>query len=198
MRPIFGCIAARLRSDAGITGIETGVVVGGLVIASSLFAGVVLRGGIAGSQQLDTAVQAALRQTTTGLQLDGPVVVRTDGTRATDVLIDVTTSAGGGSVILGAPPAGSRGSEVLSVDYISNATIGHALPYSVTWLSGDGDDVLEPGEVAELDVDVRGMTPAIGAGDAFTFDLRPGDGAPVAVTRTMPASRPLDAVAPLW
>src|SRR6185437_9464366 len=178
----FRRVVARVCSERGITGIETGVVVGGLVVASSLFAGVVLNGGIAGSQQLGTAVQAALRQTTTGVELDGPVIVRTDGTRATDVLIDVTTSAGGGSVVLGPTPDDGADAQ-LAIDYVTDATLERNVPYTVSWLTGDGDDLLEPGEVAEIDVDVSGVTPPLGAGDTFTLDLRPGDGVAVAVMR---------------
>jgi hypothetical protein len=197
MRPSFRRVVARVCSERGITGIETGVVVGGLVVASSLFAGVVLNGGIAGSQQLGTAVQAALRQTTTGVELDGPVIVRTDGTRATDVLIDVTTSAGGGSVVLGPTPDDGADAQ-LAIDYVTDATLQRNVPYTVSWLTGDGDDLLEPGEVAEIDVDVSGVTPPLGGGDAFTLDLRPGDGVAVAVMRTMPAGRPMNAIAMLW
>ena len=86
----------------------------------------------------------------------------------------------------------------LAIDYVTDATLERNVSYTVSWLRGDGDDLLESGEVAEVDVDLSGITPAIGAGDKFTLNLRPGDGVPVSVTRTMPAGQPLNAITVLW
>ncbi|MBF6600935.1 MAG: flagellin [Dehalococcoidia bacterium] len=193
---LLRALIQRLHPDAGITGVETAVVIGGLVLASSLVAGVVLNSGRSGSQRLDSVVQSALRQATTGMQLDGPVIIRTDGRQASGVLIDVTTSAGGGSVPLdagGAGPPSAAGSGLL-VSALGSDAVVRGLPVTVRWLAGDGDGMLEPGELAELDVDVRGVTPPIAAGERFTLELRAGDLPPLEVTRTLPAGRPLDAV----
>ena len=186
---------AALRSEAGMAGAGIAAIAGALVLTASLVGGVMVTSGFAGSEQLDNTVQRALARVATGVQVDAPVLARTDGTRATVLLVDVTTTAAGGPV----PLAGAGGAETtLRVRYISRDTAVPDLPYTVTWLSGNGDAALEPGEVAELAVDVSGVEPPIAASTAFTLELRPGDGVTTTLARTMPAGRPLDPVVNLW
>lgn len=184
----------RFRPDDGITGVELAAIAGALVLVSSLFASVVLSTGTTASLQLEQTAQRALTLVTTGVQADGPVLAQTDGTRATQIVVDLTTTAGGGAVTLDPHAASAR----LVVSYISATTAVRDLPYSVVWISGNGDTLLQPGELAEVVVDVSGITPAIVAGQRFTLELRAGDAPPVTIERTLPAGQPLDAVVNLW
>ncbi|MHB8375425.1 MAG: hypothetical protein ACYDEB_00505 [Dehalococcoidia bacterium] len=184
----------RVRHDEGITGIELAAIAGALVLVSSLLAGVVLSAGTAGSLQLDQAAQRALTLVTTGIQVDGPVLAQTDGARATRIMVDVTTTAGGGAVSLDPHATSGR----LVVSYVSTTVAVRDLPYAVVWITGNGDTLLQPGELAEIVVDVSGVTPPIAAAQRFTLELRAGDAPPITLQRTMPAGSPLDAVVNLW
>ena len=209
------------RAERGVAGVGVAAIAGAFVLAGSLVAGVVVEGGMTGSEALDATFVRALANVTTGMQVDGPVLARTDGAHATVLLIDVTTTPGGGAVSLSADaaptsdpvtPDATPGAAVslsadaaragdapaLRVRYVSSDTVASGLPYTVTWLSGDGDALLEPGEVAELAVDVSGVDPPPAENTRFTLELHPGDSAPAIVTRTMPAGRPLDRVVNLW
>ncbi|MDE3095732.1 MAG: hypothetical protein KGK07_07005 [Chloroflexota bacterium] len=184
----------RFRPDDGITGVELAAIAGAIVLVSSLFAGVVLSTGTTASLQLEQTAQRALALATTGVQVDGPVLAQTDGTRATQVMVDLTTAAGGGAVNLDPHATSGR----LVVSYVSATVLIPDLPYSIVWMSGNGDTLLQPGELAEVVVDVRGITPAIAAGQRFTLALRAGGAPPVTIERTMPGGQPLDAVVNLW
>jgi archaellin len=199
------------RAERGVAGVGVAAIAGAFVLAGSLVAGVVIEGGMTGSEALDATFGRALANVTTGVQVDGPVLARTDGAHATTLLVDITTTPGGGAVLLSPDTAPAGNTPALSPDaapagdapalrvrYVSFDTIAPALPYTVSWLSGDGDALLEPGEVAELAVDVSGVDPPPSENTRFTLELHPGDSAPAIVTRTMPAGRPLDRVINLW
>jgi len=184
-------LADRLRGEAGVAATGAALIVGGFVVAGSVVGGVVLSSGLAGSEQLDATMQRALTGVTTGVQVDGPVIARTDGARATTLLVDVTTTAGGGAVSLAPDDPGALRARFISADAVAD------VPYAVSWVSGSGD-TLDPGEVAELRIDVSGIEPPVGRNARFTLQLAPGDGAPATLSRTMPAGRPLDPVVNLW
>lgn len=46
----------------------------------------------------------------------------------------------------------------------------HNLPYGVEWITGNGDNLLEPGELAEISVDVSAVA---SPGEGFTIEIRP-------------------------
>ena len=136
---IFGESSGRpLRDERGITGIETGVLLGALAAASSLIAAVVINAGVTASHQLDASVSAAMLQVDGGLMVSGPAIVRTDGTKATAVIIDVR-ALGGQPVDL----SGANGNG-LTLRYLTNETIAEQVPFAVAFAHGNGDDLLNP------------------------------------------------------
>ena len=80
----------------------------------------------------------------------------------------------------------------LIIRYTDDRTTVADLPYSVRWTLGDGDGLLEPGELAEITVDTTGISPPIVAGTRFELDLIAGGGSVVSVERTMAPGRPLN------
>ena len=63
------------------------------------------------------------------------------------------------------------------------------LPWTKTAIAkDDGDVTLEAGELAELTVDVSGITPQLTATDSFTMEVKPKNGSWLVFERTLPAS----------
>lgn len=55
-------------------------------------------------------------------------------------------------------------------------------------MRNDTDDLLEEGELAEVTVDVSGLTTPLGANTEFAMEIKPGQGGVVVVERTTPLS----------
>jgi archaellin len=174
----------RLNAERGIVGLDAGVVIGGVVLASALVGGVVVTSGLGASQRLNAAVQSAIDRTGSGLMLDGPVIARTDGAHATSVLLDVSTLPGSRPVML----AGPRG---LDIEYVAASEVLDGLPFTVTGTDGV---TLADGQSTRIEVDLRGVAAPPGASDAFTLIVHAGNLAPLRVERTVPGGRPMDAV----
>ena len=151
-----------------------------IVVAGSVFAAAVLSTGQLSTAQFQQVALSAVRDTSTGIVVDGPIVARTDGTSVTQIMIDITTFPGGLPVNL--DPAAI--SERTVVSYIDEANLKHDVPYSVTWIIGNGNAQLESGERAEVVVDLTGI---VQSGDSFTLEVRPAHGIGVTVQRAMPS-----------
>ncbi|HEX5448673.1 MAG TPA: hypothetical protein VFW85_01280 [Gaiellaceae bacterium] len=174
----------RLNAERGIVGLDAGVVIGGVVLASALVGGVVVTSGLSASNRLNAAVQSAVDRTGSGLMLDGPLIARTDGTRATAVLLEVSTLPGSRPVTL--TPAGG-----LDIEYVSASEVRDGLPFTVTGVDGG---TLADGQSARIEVDLRGVAAPPGASERFMLIVHAGDLAPLRVERTLPGGRPMDAV----
>ena len=53
-------LVCRLRAERGIVGLDAGVVIGGVVLASAFVGGVVVTSGLSASSRLSAAVQSAI------------------------------------------------------------------------------------------------------------------------------------------
>jgi archaellin len=153
----------------GAVGMEMVIMLIAPVVIAATVATTALRAGTLASQNLQSAASDAVSQVGTGIESNDLVVARTDGTRITHLLVDITTTPGSAPVSLN-PLASEDGTTVL---YIDTQRLNRNIPYSVTWISGNGDDMLDPAELAELDIDVGTVTSA----EAFTIEIRPARGA---------------------
>jgi flagellin FlaB len=175
----------RERGNAALT---TMLILGAFVTVASAIAAVVMNTGLAGSRQVNQTLSTALQRTTTGLSLEGGVLAETDGTRATALLLDLTTSAGSGGVSLDANAPLER----TIVSYVDGTTLLQDVPFAVHWLRSDGDSLLEQGELAQIAIDTTGVQPPIVAGHTFTIQIKPANANYLVVERTMPAGSALN------
>jgi archaellin len=144
--------------------------------------------GFNGSRQLNQTLSSAISRTTTGLSLQGDILAETDGKRVTTLFLDVTTSAGGGGVSLDdRAPLGRT-----IVAYNDDTTLLTEMPYIVHWLRSDGDTMLEPGELAQIAVDLSPVDPPIGGSHTFTLQVKPLDANYLIIERTTPGGSSLN------
>jgi hypothetical protein len=187
----------RLRTaggERGVSGATAALALGAFGIGGALLGGVILSAGYSGSAQLEQTLHAALGRSARGLELRGPVHLLTDGGSVTHVLLDVGALPGSDGVMLDTTTAAQR----TVVSYDDGATLVSDVPYAVRWISGDGDALLEAGELAQIEVDAAALPHALGEHDRFRITLRPADGVPLAVERRVPAGNAPDAVVILW
>jgi archaeal flagellin FlaB len=182
------------REEEGITGLETAIILIAFVVVATVFAFVVLSTGLFSSERGKEAVYAGLQKTRGTLELRGSVIAETDGTTVDSLVFDVANSAGGEPVNLN--PAATSNKMVL--DYRDAAVNATNLDWGVDWLvRGDTDNLLEPGELAEITIVLATQTPAItlGANAPFTVEVKPALGGTMIIARTTPAG--LDTVVDL-
>jgi archaellin len=185
---------ARPAQERGLAAIDAAVILGTFVLAASAFGAAVLATGRLSTQEFERTAFSALKRTTTGIELRGQVVARTDGTRVTHILLDVGNTAGNEPVNLDPLAAENR----TTVVYIDASRISHDVPYTVLWVGGDGDMLLEEGETGQIVIDVSGLTSPQSASLPFTVEVRPAQGTGISIRRTMPQDSGLDPILTLW
>ncbi len=189
MRKLFRFMDRNANKERGITGLETAIILIAFVVVASVFAFVVLSTGLFSSERGKETVYAGLQKTRGNLELRGSVIGNTGGTRLDSIVMDLGNAAGGDPVNL--DPAAPVNKTVIAL--ITDGATENDLTYTVDWIVGDTDNLLEPGELAEVTVTIPVAVDLVN-NDTFTLEVRPPLGAYVVIQRTMPAGSTLDTV----
>ena len=189
MKRLMGLVKRANREEEGITGLETAIILIAFVVVATVFAFVVLSTGLFSSERGKEAVYSGLQKTRGSLELRGSVIANTDGTAVNSIVFDVANAAGGEPVNL--DPAAT--SNKMVIDYRDSTVNVADIAWSVNWIVGDADNLMEAGELAEITIDTTGQT--LGANQAFTFEVKPSLGGTMVIARTTPAG--LDTVVDL-
>ncbi|HWQ28204.1 MAG TPA: archaellin/type IV pilin N-terminal domain-containing protein [Dehalococcoidia bacterium] len=193
MRKFFRFFHRAADEERGITGLETAIILIAFVVVAAVFAFVVLSTGLFSSERGKETIYAGLQKTRGNLELRGSVIANkaTSGTTRVDTLVfDLGLAAGGEPVNL--DPSASVNKTVVA--YIDESTNINNLTYSVSWVVGDTDNLLEPGELAEVTVDIDAAGVTLANNDTFTLEVRPPLGAYLVIQRTLPAGTSLENV----
>ena len=206
------------RSERGITGLETAIILIAFVVVASVFAFTILSVGIFTSERSKETALAGVKETQSTMRPTGGVVAMTDSvsgtTSVTRLIFTVDLNSGASPIELtpawtaassGASPisSGSGGPTVIS--YTDPRQHVSETNWTVAWLGeSDGDDILEGNETAEITVWLQQRagddTFSIGSsGDSFLDNLltkgitysttiSPPVGATFELRRTIPSS----------
>lgn len=196
MRKLRNLIAQVHRDENGITGLETAIILIAFVIVASVFAFVVLSTGLFSAERGKETVFAGLEKARGNLEVRGAVTISdaapTDVIDDTDsIVFNLATAAGGFPVLVN--PAATTNSVI--INYIdADARVADAT-YTVNEIQGDGDNLLENGELFEITVNPPADCDAVTAGDqaceldtneTFTLEVVPPQGGTLLLERTMP------------
>ena len=179
------------RKEEGITGLETAIILIAFVIVASVFAFVVLSTGLFSADRGKETVFAGLDKARGNLEVRGAITVSDldasgtiddGGLGAADTIVfNMGTSAAGAPVSV--DPAATTNSTIMNwIDEqsrIANTT------YTVNKLLGDGDDLLENGELFEITVEVPTGASLL-TNETFTIEVVPPSGGTALISRTMP------------
>jgi len=171
-----------LSDQQGITGLETAIILIAFVVVAAVFAFVVLSTGLFSAERSKETVFAGLEKTRGSMELSGAVVGTSDGTELTAVAFDVTLAAGGSSVNW--DPSATTNRTIVS--FIDDGAEINDLTYTTTVITGDADDLLEPGELFEISVSGLDTAADVNANDTFTLQVQPPSGAVLVIQRTVP------------
>jgi len=188
MKRLFNLIRGVDRDERGITGLETAIILIAFVIVATVFAFVVLTTGVFSSERGKETVFAGLQKARGTMEIRGGVVVSATGSplAVDDIILTVGNAAAGDPIPL--DPDASTNTTVIA--YRDSDTVDNEVTYTVTSVLGDGDDLLEPGEVMTITIDApTGISPApsLDANDRFTLEIQTPVGAVIDITRLLPA-----------
>ena len=188
MKKVLRLFSRTAREERGITGLETAIILIAFVVVATVFAFVVLTTGIFSSERGKETVFAGLAKARGTMEVRGGVVVTAAGTTlAVDSLqFSVATTAGGESVPL--DPLATENRTVLA--YRDADILDDNVTYAATEIIGDGDTLLETGELHVISVDaVTGIDgpPTIAPNERWTIEVQTPVGAVLDITRQMPA-----------
>lgn len=178
------------KNESGQTALETAIILIAFVVVASVFAFTILSAGSASTQRGEEAIYAGLEGVQSSLQLKGAVIAEaaTVGGNVATVSFTVSTASGGDALNL------AQGADAVVVIGYRDATQNEvAIDWTVDWtgLPNDGDDLLEDGEMALIEVDLAGLTTALGTNTEFTLEVKPPTGGVLLINRTTPAATEL-------
>lgn len=180
------------RDERGITGLETAIILIAFVVVATVFAFIVLTTGIFSAERGKETVFAGLQKARGTMEVRGGVVVNAttitagppETATAGTIQFSVATTAGGEPVPL--DPSATSNRTVIA--YRDAAILLDDVPYTATEIVGDGDSLLEPGELFTISVDIADLTGAtLNPNDRFTFEIQTPVGAVIDLTRSLPA-----------
>jgi flagellin FlaB len=183
------------KDERGITGLETAIILIAFVVVATVFAFIVLTTGIFSAERGKETVYAGLAKARGTMEVRGGIVVKTTGLTAgvcaTGCTIDsiqfqVSPAAGGDGIPL--DPSATTNRTVIA--YRDGSTVNNDLTYTVTWITGNSDNMLDPGELATITVDATSNPSTISnlvANDRWTLEVQTPVGAVIDITRSLPA-----------
>jgi len=177
--------ARRVRDERGITGLETAIILIAFVVVAAVFAFVVLSTGLFSSERGKEAVYAGLAKTRGSMSLTGGVIADSNGTSITNLTFGLTLAAGGDAVNLDSTDVTNR----TVISYVDDSVYTNSMDYTATEVLGDGDNLLEQGELVEIAIDMTAQCGCtITENFSFTLELKPPTGSYLVIQRLTPAS----------
>ena len=191
MKRILGIVRRTARQEQGITGLETAIILIAFVVVATVFAFVVLTTGVFSAERGKESVFAGLNKARGTAELRGGVVLTATGTVVTDFQFALATTAGGEPVPIN--PSGTRNRTVIA--YRDEDTVDNDVTYTIENIVGDGDTLLEPGELLLVKIvrasgiadETSGTPPELVPNERFTFEIQTPVGATLDITRQLPS-----------
>ena len=176
------------KREEGITGLETAIILIAFVIVASVFAFVVLSTGLFSADRGKEAVFAGLDKARGTLEVRGALTVidvNTDGTidpvGPDTIVFNLAPAAAGAPVSV--DPAGTTNTTVMN--YIDAQIRVADLTFTVLEILGDGDQLLEVGELFQITVEIPAGASLL-LNETFTVEVVPPSGGTALISRTMP------------
>ncbi len=191
-----GKLSRMMKDESGITALETAIILIAFVVVAAIFAFTILSTGTFLTERSKESAYAGLQEVRGSMELRGGVVLTTtSGTSTAErVLFTVATVAGGQPVNL----TYTATQQVVDVTYrdkdqsVDLNNVGGNSKWSVQWLvakQNPPDNILEPGEQAQIVVDLAtaGLNTPLGSDKTFVIEVKPPQGGVLNIERTTPS-----------
>lgn len=176
------------RSQRGITGLETAIILIAFIMVASVFSYVILSAGLFSSQKTKEAVYTGLQKTRSSVDLKGNVLGWVVNGNVTAVYFTVASIPGADPVDF----TNSTGNRSVVISYADSYVHDPDITWGVTKLTSMGNDyLLDENELFEIEVFFNApgsnIDPLPGPYDKFVLELKPPGGAVLTIERTVPA-----------
>ena len=171
------------RSQRGITGLETAIVLIAFVVVSSVFAFAALSTGLFSSDKSKETIQAGLSEARGTLEMRGSVIAKKGANNVDELSFQVSNAAGGEAVDI---TPGEPLIQYLDSGQTVTLTTGD---FTVTGLgNADSDSLVEPGELYEIKVTglEAKLAPDLQKDAIFQLEVKPPKGAVLHIERRTP------------
>lgn len=171
--------------EAGITALETAIILIAFVVVASVFAFTMLSAGTFSTERGKETIYAGLQQVQSSMEVKGGLIA-TASITPSEVLTVTFTLA---NVLSGQPVDLTTGSDAVVIIEYRDASQRKAITnWEVAWLgSTNNNNLLETGEMAEISVPIKGNTITLGPNVSFVIEVKPPTGAVLNLQRTTPA-----------
>ncbi|MDF2954555.1 MAG: Archaellin [Candidatus Alkanophagales archaeon MCA70_species_2] len=172
----------KFKNKKGFTGLEAAIVLTAFVVVAAVFSYVVLNAGFFTTQKSKEVVHTGVTQATSSVELLGDVIAYGNTTSGKVVNITFTLALTAGHHPVDLTPGKTVISYYDADRYVNNAT------WTLTFVGDQEtvDNILEFGEKAEISVNTSDYT--LERNEQFTIEVKPPEGATLAITRTIPPS----------
>ena len=185
---INGFLKGLHRSQKGITGLETAIILIAFVTVASVLAYSVLSAGIFSAERGKETVYSGLDQAQSSMQVRGSVYA-TDNDSDTNIdQIQFTLASVLGDEAVDMTDTSANNNNVV-INYSDDDVFVQNVDWVKTLLGTErgGTDMLEPDEAMLITVDVP-ATVTLSEYDEFTLQIIPTKGAAITMRRALPAS----------
>jgi len=176
------------KNESGQTALETAIILIAFVVVASVFAFTILSAGSASTEKGEQAIYSGLEGVQSSMAIKGAVIAKENGTTGEvgDVIFTVALASGGDPVNLDDTAA----TKVVTIGYRDATQFENNVDYTVAFITnvGTANDLLEDGELAEVTVDLSGLTTPLAENSAFTLEVKPPTGGILQINRTTPAA----------
>jgi len=176
------------RREEGMTGLETAIILIAFVTVAAVFGYAVLSAGIFSADKAKGTVYQGMEEAKSSMELKGNLIANGDpvADEVTGVQFVVANAIGEYPIDL-SPEGNANNVTVISYSD-ENQYVSELTGWSITQLAeADTDNLLEIGEQFMVNVDLSGLTTALGVNTVFTLEIKPPHGATIVVNRRTPA-----------
>jgi archaeal flagellin FlaB len=184
-----------LNNEKGFTGLEAAIVLIAFVVVAAVFSYVMLGAGFFTTQKSQEVVHTGVTQASSSLAPSGDEIVgATAPNMAGDITFYLTTTAGGTSVDMDKAVLTYTDNDDFKTQPYGGAgpkTGVHGWNYSaIVYEPGHDDNLLESGEKYRIDVNLTsfGITTLPGVNEKIKLEVKPPEGAVLALGKTLPAA----------
>ena len=171
--------------ERGQVGMEIALV--GVICASCVLGAVVLATSDQASQQVDGVLRAGLYKSGGRLVVKGSVVALAEGDplQVDEIVFTLGVAGNPGPVSLGNSSAAPR----LVLAFRGETVLDNDVPYTAAEIVGNGDGLLQAGEIAEVRVAIDGINDGslvLGPTSQWALELQAPVGGVLEIRRTLP------------
>jgi flagellin FlaB len=184
-----------LRDESGITALETAIILIAFVVVAAVFAFTILQAGTFSTERGREAIYGGLEQVSSSMEVMGTLIAQKHPTnnQVMTLTFELQAVAAGGGVNITDTTSSDN---VVVIAYGDDDEYVDKLEWSMEWIvgghatGGDGDDMLEPGEIAKITINLSDTDNNVTLAQAteFVLEVKPPQGSVIPILRTTPAS----------